>query len=92
METTHTHNLIEVVEYCKQLHLTADIVGRWVWVTFAVKPSDEIRQSLKDFGFRWSRRRNKWAHNCGHPTRPGKINPYLKYGHKRIQTEEEAAA
>ncbi len=86
---TQTHNLIEVVEFCKSLHLTADIVGRWIWVTFAEKPTTEIRQALKDFGFHWSPRRNKWAHNCGHPTRAGKQNPYIKYGHRRI--EDEAA-
>lgn len=88
--TTETHNLIEVVEFCKSLHLTADIVGRWVWVTFVEKPSADIRQSLKDYGFHWSSRRKKWAHNCGHPTRPGKINPYIKYGYRRI-SEEDAA-
>ncbi len=90
MENTQTHNLIEVVEFCKSLHLTADIVGRWIWVTFAEKPTAEIRQALKDFGFHWSPRRNKWAHNCGHPTRAGKQNPYIKYGHRRI-SEDEAA-
>ena len=83
-----THSIIEVIEFCRDLRLTADVVGRWVWVTFAAKPNADIRQALKDYGFRWSSRRHKWAHNCGHPTKPGKINPYVKYGHRRIELED----
>jgi hypothetical protein len=84
------HNVIEVVEFCEQHQLDAELVGRWVWVTFSSKPSAAIRQSLKDFGFRWSRRRGKWAHNCGHPSRSSAGNPWIKYGHRRI-SELDAA-
>ena len=48
----------EVVAFCRKLNLTAEQVGRWVWVTFAEKPDE----ALRDFGFRWSYRRKKWAH------------------------------
>ncbi len=79
-----THNVIEVVEFCKQHQLDAELVGRWVWVTFDSKPNAEIRQELKDFGFRWSPKRGKWAHNCGHPSRSSTGNPWLKYRHCKI--------
>ena len=79
-----THNVIEVVEFCKQYQLDAELVGRWVWVTFSSKPDTEIRQKLKDFGFRWSRRRGKWAHNCGYPSRSSTGNPWFKYAHCNV--------
>jgi len=80
--TTEQHNLIEVTEFCKQngFH-QAEIVGRWIWISFDEKPSDTIRQKLKDYGFRWIKRRGRWAHNCGHPSKRGKIDPRFKYGH-----------
>ena len=58
-------SIIEVLEFCKVQALPARVVGKWVWIKFESKPSAEVRQSLKDFGFRWSRRRGQWAHNCG---------------------------
>ena len=81
MKTTQTHNLIEVIDFCQKngFH-QAEIVGRWVWLSFEQKPNAEIRQKLKDFGFRWVHRRGRWAHNCGHYSRQGKGDPRLKYG------------
>jgi hypothetical protein len=87
METLKEHtekskpkNLIEVLEFCREQSLPARVVGRWVWVKFDSKPNAEIRQSLKDFGFRWSKRRQQWSHNCGHPTKPAlSYRPWDKY-------------
>ncbi len=74
------HSIIEVLEFCKAQALPARVVGRWVWIKFESKPSTEIRQVLKDFGFRWSRRRSQWAHNCGHSSRPARsYRPWDKY-------------
>ncbi len=83
----------EVVAFCKKLNLTAEQVGRWVWVTFAEKPDEAMRQALRDFGFRWSYRRKKWAHNCGHPTRSArKTNPWEKYDHKFVSNRAAGGA
>lgn len=72
----------EVVEFCRQYDLDAEIVGGWVWVTFEQAPDEGLRQALKDFGFRFSPRRKKWAHNCGAPTKSAYIaNPWEKYDH-----------
>ena len=97
METVRQHteeskpkNLIDVLEFCRAQSLPARVVGRWVWVKFDSKPSAEIRQSLKDFGFRWSKRRGQWSHNCGHPTKPAlSYRPWDKY---QTVTIEEALA
>jgi hypothetical protein len=74
------HSIIEVLEFCKTQNLPARVVGKWVWIEFESKPSAEIRQSLKDYGFRWSKRREQWAHNCGLPTKPAlNYKPWEKY-------------
>ena len=74
------HNQIDVIEFCRARHLDADIVGRWVWVKFDSKPSAEIRQAMKDFGFRWSKRRGQWSHSCGYSCRPARgYRPWDKY-------------
>jgi len=69
----------EAVAFCRSHNLTAEVVGVWVWVSFDAKPDESMRKTLKDFGFRWSARRRKWAHNCGTPSRAGKGNPWEKY-------------
>lgn len=73
-------SIIEVLEFCKAQSLPARVVGKWVWIKFDSKPSAEIRTALKDFGFRWSRRRAQWAHNCGYSSKPARsYRPWDKY-------------
>ena len=87
MQTLHKHpkrnkskTIIEVLEFCKEQNLPARVVGKWVWIQFDSKPSAEVRQSLKDFGFRWSQRRGQWSHSCGHSSRPAhSYRPWDKY-------------
>ncbi len=74
----------EVVEFCKSNKFDAELVGCWVWVSFDEKPDEETRKLLKDAGFRWVRKRSKWAHNCGRPCRSSKSNPWDKYEHKYV--------
>ncbi|HUU15862.1 MAG TPA: hypothetical protein VMW72_01830 [Sedimentisphaerales bacterium] len=74
------HSIIEVLEFCKAQNLPARVVGKWVWIKFESKPSAEIRQALKDFGFRWSPRRGQWSHSCGYSSRPARsYRPWDKY-------------
>jgi hypothetical protein len=91
-EESKSKNLIEVLEFCKERNLPARVVGKWVWIEFESKPSAEIRQALKDFGFRWSRRRGQWSHNCGHPTKPAQgYAPWDKYPTKTVDETLAAA-
>jgi hypothetical protein len=72
----------DVISFCRQHDLDAEKVGGWVWVSFAETPDEAMRQTLKDYGFRWSPRRKKWAHNCGTPTKSAhQSNPWEKYEH-----------
>ena len=62
----------------------ARVVGRWVWVTFKVKPDAGVLAVLKAIGFTWSRRRVAWQHPCGHWSAPARgYDPRDKYGQVR---------
>lgn len=82
---TTQHDLIEVIEFCRERGwFHAEVIGRWVWIVFESKPIADIRQELKDFGFRWIKARGRWAHNCGHPSRRGIVAPWHKYATTQI--------
>ena len=79
-----TTRVPEVISFCKEHDFNAELVGKWVWITFDEKPDSYLRKTLKDFGFRWSKRRGKWAHNCGHPTKSAyQSSPWDKY-HRHV--------
>ena len=96
-QSEHTEkldNLIDVIEFCREHALPADVVGRWVWIRFDDKPDADTRELLKAAGFKWVRRRGQWAHNCGYPTPRGKGNPRFKYGSVPVSaiSEDDLAA
>ena len=85
METKLSPEILEVIAFCRQSHFDAERVGSWVWVTFPEKPPKETRKSLREFGFIWSPRRGKWAHNCGKPSKPAyESTPWETYDHTVI--------
>ncbi len=85
-------NIIDVIEFCRREHLPADVVGRWVWLSFAEKPSEEIREKIKAVGFRWVQSRGEWAHDCGHPSHHTKgWPPRVKYGAVSVREMEAVA-
>lgn len=58
----------------------AEIVGKWVWVTFTEIPSDKIRAGLSQLGFHWNNVRKCWQHPCGQVRERGTQDPREKYG------------
>jgi hypothetical protein len=58
----------------------AEIIGEWVWVTFAEQPAEAVRQQLSQLGFHWNNIRKCWQHPCGHVTERGTVDPRAKYG------------
>ena len=92
-EATHTPDLEEVIDFCRSRELNAEKVGGWVLVSFDEAPSDEIRQAMKELGFRWSPRRKKWAHNCGQPSKSARqSSPWQKYEHFPVSGQSWKAA
>ena len=57
----------------------AEVVGKWVWVTFRETPAPELRQMLAQLGFHWNRERQAWQHPCGAFRLHGVQDPHEKY-------------
>ena len=61
------------------VYRTAEVVGKWVWVTFKEQPAAEIRQQLAQLGFHWNRDRQAWQHPCGKFSLGSQQDPHEKY-------------
>ena len=57
----------------------AEVVGKWVWVTFRETPAPELRQMLAQLGFHWNRERQAWQHPCGVFRLGSVTDPHQKY-------------
>ena len=57
----------------------AEVVGKWIWVTFKEQPAAEIRQQLAQLGFHWNRERQAWQHPCGQFSLSSATDPHEKY-------------
>jgi hypothetical protein len=57
----------------------AEVVGKWVWVTFKDQPTADIRQQLAQLGFHWNRERQSWQHPCGQFSLGSSADPHEKY-------------
>ena len=83
------------------VYRVAEVVGKWVWVTFKEQPAAEIRQQLAQLGFHWNRDRQAWQHPCGQFSLSSSSDPHEKYSSYRpasvrrnanTTTPQEAAA
>ena len=70
----------------------AQVVGRWVWITFEGKPADAVREGLTALGFHWNRKRGAWQHPCGCFTRHAPYDPREKYMSISARNVDEKAA
>ena len=61
------------------VYRAAEVVGKWVWVTFKEQPAAEIRQQLAQLGFHWNRDRQAWQHPCGQFRLSSQQDPHEKY-------------
>ena len=73
----------KVLEMLKQanpgLFNLAEVVGKWIWVSFRETPAPELRQCLAQLGFHWNRERQAWQHPCGAFRLHGNGDPREKY-------------
>ena len=82
------------------VYRAAEVVGRWVWVTFKDQPAAEVRQQLAQLGFHWNRERQAWQHRCGQFSLGSSSVPHERYssyrpasiGHKAKPQPAEAVA
>ena len=62
-----------------ELYRLAEVVGKWVWVTFKAQPAAELRQQLAQLGFHWNRERQAWQHPCGQFRLSSATDPRERY-------------
>lgn len=69
----------------------AEIVGRWVWVSFPDKQPAGITSTLSQLGFHWSIIRQAWQHPCGTLSiERSAFDPRKRYG-SRFAADQKAA-
>ena len=70
----------------------AEVVGKWVWVTFPDQPAEQVRGQLSQFGFHWNNSRKCWQHPCGQFATEGSgQDPRQKYGSMLARAASTAA-
>ena len=63
----------------RRLWEMAEVVGKWVWVSFSEQPAPTVRQTLAQLGFHWNRTRQSWQHPCGQFRLSSSGDPREKY-------------
>jgi hypothetical protein len=59
----------------------AEVVGKWIWITFPEQPVETLRADLSQLGFHWNNTRKCWQHPCGQfKTEGSNQDPRQKYG------------
>jgi len=59
----------------------AEVVGKWVWITFGEKQPSTITSVLAELGFHWNNTRQTWQHPCGtRNDERANYNPRTRYG------------
>ena len=78
--TLPTNKVLELLQqHAPSAFDLAEVVGKWVWVTFRETPAAELRQQLSQLGFHWNRDRQSWQHPCGAFSLRGSGDPHDKY-------------
>lgn len=72
------------------LYDKAEVVGKWVWITFPDKQSREVTQALSQFGFHWNNARQAWQHPCGTLPMRQEFDPRKRYG-SHFASDQQAA-
>jgi hypothetical protein len=66
-------------QHDRRLWELAEVVGKWIWVSFSEQPAPTVRQTLAQLGFHWNRTRQAWQHPCGQFRLSSAGDPHEKY-------------
>ena len=73
----------------RRLWELAEVVGKWIWVSFSESPAPTVRQTLAQLGFHWNRTRQSWQHPCGQFRLSSSGDPREKYqAHRPAQVAQ----
>jgi len=62
----------------------AEVVGKWVWITFPEPQEQHVTAELSQLGFHWNSRRKTWQHPCG-VFKGEPVDPRTKYQTSRAE-------
>jgi hypothetical protein len=87
-----TDRVLELLrKWLPDVYGLAEVVGKWVWVTFPEQPAETVRGQLSQFGFHWNNSRKCWQHPCGQFITEGSgQDPRQRYG-SRFAADQVAA-
>ncbi len=78
-------------QWLPEQYSLAEVVGKWIWITFPEPPPEQVRGQLSQFGFHWNNARKCWQHPCGQFATEGSgADPRQKYG-SRFAADQVAA-
>ena len=78
-------------KWLPEVYGLAEVVGKWVWVSFPEQPAEMVRGQLSQFGFHWNNSRKCWQHPCGQFRTEGSgEDPRQRYG-SRFAADQVAA-
>ena len=78
-------------KWLPQTYDLAEVVGKWIWVTFPEPPAENVRGQLSQLGFHWNNTRKCWQHPCGQFATEGSgRDPRQTYG-SRFAADLKAA-
>ena len=82
--TLPTEKVLQMLQTASpDLFRIAEVVGKWVWVTFTEQPAPTVRQTLAQLGFHWNRQRQAWQHPCGQFRLSSAGDPRERYSSSR---------
>jgi hypothetical protein len=73
----------------------AEVVGKWIWISFPEPPIERVRAELSQLGFHWNNKRKCWQHPCGETLPRGQQEPREKYDNwfpSNIEAERQRRA
>jgi hypothetical protein len=74
----------------RQFYELAEVVGKWVWITFEGKQPAEITKALSEYGFHWNNQRQAWQHPGGTLPHRQEFDPRKRYG-SQFAADQKAA-
>jgi len=78
--TLPTEKVLQMLQTASpELFHIAEVVGKWIWVSFSEQPAPTVRQTLAQLGFHWNRTRQSWQHPCGQFRLSSAGDPHEKY-------------
>ena len=87
-----TERILDLLRRCMPAQYDlAEVVGKWIWITFPEQPAEQVRGQLSQLGFHWNNYRKCWQHPCGQfATEGSHEDPRQKYG-SRFAADQVAA-